>query len=143
MPAVRKPAPKVATPTTPQEAADLARQYRKTTEDRSDAEKLAAAQKAAILAYLRENNLLDDDQAVPFEDGDEFLCLRYKLTPRTTIDLRAVPNDLIIWAAEHNILSASKEALKPHALTGEYAKIMEHEIPAVGSESLEFVAVTE
>lgn len=141
MPAVKKAKVAVAIPTTPQEAADLARNYRLIDEQRADIQKLRDAQRDALIKYVHENHLEDDPQAIPFEDGNDFLCAVLKVVPRSSYDIRYAPNDLILWAAAQGILTVSATALEPQKLTAEYAAMQAFKQPAGGAESIEFVSV--
>lgn len=139
MPRPRKPAVKIAKPETPQAASDLAKSFYGTADLKSDATKQYDAEKKAIIEYMTEHKLLDDDQGIVFEHADGTIAARYKLTEGRAINLRRASNDLLLWAADHNLLSISKTALDAFRGTREHAALCELMEPARGSESIEFI----
>ncbi len=141
MPNVRKQKPQVRTPETPQEASDLARSYLGTAKLRAEANDQYDAERKALIAYLTENKMLDDPQGIVFESADGTMGLVYRLSPRTAYQVSLLDNDTILWAAEHNVLTASKAALDPHKNLPQYEKFKRVEGPVAGVESLDFVEI--
>ena len=142
---IHKPKVVVSVPTTPQEAADLARAYAIIDEQRADIQKLRDAQNGALKQYIKDNHLEDDPQAVPFETSDgQFLCAVLKQTARYGIPINdATPNDLILFLAAHGALSVTMGVVDGLAgsFPSEHAKLVAMKQPTGGSESIEFVAV--
>lgn len=139
---VSKPKAVIKVPETPQEASDLAKSYMEIRETRGDLEKLEEAQREALLKYIHTHKLEDDPQGITFEAANAgVIGLTYKLEPKAVYVVRNLDNDTILWAAEHNVLTATKTAIDPHKLLPEYEKFRKVLAPAKGTEKLEFVAV--